>query len=1512
MKQFKLFFACALMSLLSLGQVWADTAEFTYSDLVGQGTSGSGSAFTGATDGDITMGGVGNGNSSYTQIYGSGTLTFTPLNGATITQIVIEATSSGYIKTWSSDPAGVTVSDKYATWEGSSTGKVTLTNTASGQARIKSMTVTYTAGSTTKCATPTFLPAAGSYEGTQNVTISSTTGSTIYYTTDESDPKTSGTRQTYSTAIPVSANTTLKAYAVKDGLTDSDVETAAYTITEGPDVTINLLDAAWNFPTSKVVEETSYTDGVYTIKVAGTTGQGFRTYGTYFLLGQNGAYLELPAFTNPIEKIVVAGNSNGSASVTWNIYKGDDAVSTEATGCKNDAYTFNIDPLEASVVYRLKVTNSANLQIKTIKIYYGAAPAVAKPTISGDENFVTSTTVTITHADADAIYYTTDGSDPKTSGAKQTYSVPFTVNADGTTTVKAYAVKGSDESDVAEKEFTKVSALSTMAEVQAAATSTDETAINVAISNWVVTAVSGNQVWFTAPDNLKGILLYKSSHGFTAGNKLNGLVVGTKIKLFNNYPELTSLVAGDVAITTADAITARTTTIAALTSGHPAEQGTIVKLENLTYTASSTSFSDGANSIQIDSKLYSPALVDGASYTITGVVEYLASNVIKIMPRSADDVEGGAALPEVTGLAALKAEATGVSYLLNLTDAVVTLVDGSNAFIEDATAGALIYKSGHGFNAGDKLNGQYEVTTTTYHGKFEITAITATTGTKTTGAAIPETTLTIAQLNANFAANESKRIKIVGVNVTDAVESGDATARTGEISDGVNTITLYAGKSGVTAAENANIDVIGYPTYHNTDEQLAVWAQADITVNVKDDPELSYSPASVNLTVGDALSALTFNNPHTLSPITYSTDNDAVATVDEYGAIALAGGTGTAVITASYAGDPTYNAGNATFTITVSAYDPRKLATGSAFTDISGDLTPNDITYAAYKGDGTANPVVRSGDDPVTIRIYKPATGKTTGGYLTVTAIAGCTIDQVQITFSGSATAAYSINDAELPTDAYITGEAVLLTPTALNAQSVSIVNLKNGSIDIAEIKVWYNGEGLPDPELSYSPASDEITLGDAWFAPTFNNPHSVTITSYASDNEAVATVTDGGVIALAGGTGTANITASFDGNASYKAGSATYTIIVNAPAPVLTGTTYTKVTSTGDITDGEYLIVYETENVAFNGDLATLDAAHNTVDVVISGSEIAGTADIDAAVFTLDVANGTIQAHNGNYIGVTTYGNGLKQNAEVTTYPAHTFEIDGEGNAIISIYGDTWNSGGEGYMILNYNDGASDKRFRYYKAGSQKKIQLYKKEVVTPTPDYTRTEMLGAGVLGTICVDHNVTSAEGATFYEVSGLNGSQLVLAEVTGELEAGVPYVFQATGNVLNLYYGATSVAEPVNTGALKGTFSETTIENTNPNWANIYYFANHALYSCSDLTSLTLPANRAYLVMSQVGGFSPMPGRRYFTVNVNGKTTPTGMEEITNDQSQMTNKVIIDGHLYILRGEKMYDATGRLVK
>ena len=90
-----------------------------------------------------------------------------------------------------------------------------------------------------------------------------------------------------------------------------------------------------------------------------------------------------------------------------------------------------------------------------------------------------------------------------------------------------------------------------------------------------------------------------------------------------------------------------------------------------------------------------------------------------------------------------------------------------------------------------------------------------------------------------------------------------------------------------------------------------------------------------------------------------------------------------------------------------------------------------------------------------------------------------------------------------------------------------------------------YHYVGSADPEISYSASSFTIAAnGTPTKQPKLNNPYGLTI-KYSSSDESIATVTEEGVIALAGGTGTATITATSKANDTYKEGTATYTLTV-------------------------------------------------------------------------------------------------------------------------------------------------------------------------------------------------------------------------------------------------------------------------------------------------------------------------------------------------------------------------------
>jgi len=106
-----------------------------------------------------------------------------------------------------------------------------------------------------KVASPTFSIAGGEVEEGTTVTIScATSGATIYYTTDGNEPTTSSA--VYSGAITVNKAMTIKAFAAKDGYTDSEVVSATFTIKEvvvEPEVTEHPVT-----PVSGLIGGTTY------------------------------------------------------------------------------------------------------------------------------------------------------------------------------------------------------------------------------------------------------------------------------------------------------------------------------------------------------------------------------------------------------------------------------------------------------------------------------------------------------------------------------------------------------------------------------------------------------------------------------------------------------------------------------------------------------------------------------------------------------------------------------------------------------------------------------------------------------------------------------------------------------------------------------------------------------------------------------------------------------------------------------------------------------------------------------------------------------------------------------------------------------------------------------------------------------------------------------------------------------------------------------------------------------
>ena len=164
------------------------------------------------------------------------------------------------------------------------------------------------------------------------------------------------------------------------------------------------------------------------------------------------------------------------------------------------------------------------------------------------------------------------------------------------------------------------------------------------------------------------------------------------------------------------------------------------------------------------------------------------------------------------------------AYEGELDGAVVSYVNGNNAYIEDATGAILLYMKNHGLTAGDVLTGPVSGTGYIYNGMPEITSLGQDFDYEA-GGTIPETVLTIEKLLGDYDANVSRRIRLEGVTVTDGISDGD---RNGAVSQGESAINVYAqlNNKGLTLVEGKTGDLICFPTYYKEAKQVSFWDNA--------------------------------------------------------------------------------------------------------------------------------------------------------------------------------------------------------------------------------------------------------------------------------------------------------------------------------------------------------------------------------------------------------------------------------------------------------------------------------------------------------------------------------------------------------------------------------------------------------------------------------------------------------------------------------------------------------------
>ena len=192
--------------------------------------------------------------------------------------------------------------------------------------------------------------------------------------------------------------------------------------------------------------------------------------------------------------------------------------------------------------------------------------------------------------------------------------------------------------------------------------------------------------------------------------------------------------------------------------------------------------------------------------------------------------------------------------------------------------------------------------------------------------------------------------------------------------------------------------------------------------------------------------------------------------------------------------------------------------------------------------------------------------------------------------------------------------------------------------------------------------------------------------------------------------------------------------------------------------------------------------------------------------------------------------------------------------------------------------------------------------------PGYTRN--VTEGKYGTICLP-NGGEMVGCALYEVAYFDASakKIFFDEVlNGAMVAGTPYIFLPEENVtqLKVYYTDAANAPAGYANGLFGSYTQTLLAQNGDN----YIFYNNQYLEVNS-ANVYVGENRAYIKKSELPtqAVAPAPGRRRIAIGA-AQQNPTGCENI--DASETPVKVMIDGQLYILRGEKMYNANGQIVK
>lgn len=229
-------------------------------------------------------------------------------------------------------------------------------------------------------------------------------------------------------------------------------------------------------------------------------------------------------------------------------------------------------------------------------------------------------------------------------------------------------------------------------------------------------------------------------------------------------------------------------------------------------------------------------------------------------------------------------------------------------------------------------------------------------------------------------------------------------------------------------------------------------------------------------------------------------------------------------------------------------------------------------------------------------------------------------------------------------------------------------------------VRIYRNNNAAP-PKPAAGLAWSEETCTAKYGAdnnvyPTLSNPNNLAVT-YKSSDEAVATINASGVITLVD-EGTTTITASSEETPQFKAGSASYTLIVERDLED-NGITYTLVTDASTLAAGDIIVIVGENTVAGDPEqgtsdqttlyaLSTVQNNNNRSGITVNGNSKTVNGNTKVQEITLEGEEGgwKLNVGNGYLYAASSTANYMRTTTEPTADAEADITIDDSGTLIV------------------------------------------------------------------------------------------------------------------------------------------------------------------------------------------------------------------------------------------------------